>query len=180
MLWKLSDKEWIFKDENSDISFDCWYICPICIDLPCCGHSRSPICRETCKNILEIGETMQQIIDTLTPGCGPVSILFRFLIGAELTKKNFTIVSLYPTSLCGNVFCLEIIIRRIHQTMERLFHKSAKLESIRRSFTAAIRPYRPNVVVFALKRIRMAGLKRVMNSTTIVIPIWTKFHYASA
>lgn len=114
---------------------------------------------------------MQQIIDTLTPGCGPVSILFLFPIGAEFTKKNFTTFSLYPTNLCGNVFCLEIIIRRIHQTMERLFHKSAKLESIRRSFTAAIRPYRPNVVVFALKRIRMAGLKRVMNSTTIVIPI---------
>lgn len=41
-------------------------------DLPCCGHSRSAICRETCKNILEIGETMQEIIDTLSKGgCGP-------------------------------------------------------------------------------------------------------------
>lgn len=42
------------------------------IDLPCCGYSGSPICRETCKNILEIGETMQEIIDTLSKGgCGP-------------------------------------------------------------------------------------------------------------
>lgn len=40
--------------------------------MPCCGHSRSAICRETCKNILEIGETMQEIIDTLSKGgCGP-------------------------------------------------------------------------------------------------------------
>lgn len=31
---------------------------------------------------------MQQIIDTLTPGCGPVSILFRIPIGAELTKTK--------------------------------------------------------------------------------------------
>lgn len=42
------------------------------IDLPCCGYSGSAICRETCKNILEIGETMQEIIDTLSKGgCGP-------------------------------------------------------------------------------------------------------------
>lgn len=41
-------------------------------DLPCCGYSHSPLCRKTCTNILEIGETHQEIIDTLTQGgCGP-------------------------------------------------------------------------------------------------------------
>lgn len=41
------------------------------IDLPCCGKSRSALCRETCRNILEIGETMQEIVDTLEKGgCG--------------------------------------------------------------------------------------------------------------
>lgn len=40
--------------------------------MPCCGHSRSALCRETCKNILAIGETTQQIIDALEHGgCGP-------------------------------------------------------------------------------------------------------------
>lgn len=40
--------------------------------MPCCGQSRSAICRETCTNILLIGETMQEIIDTLEKGgCGP-------------------------------------------------------------------------------------------------------------
>lgn len=74
--------------EKSDISFNGRTICSICIDLPCCGHSRSPICRETCKNILEIGETMQQIIDTLSPGCGPVSFFVSQNIRAELTHKK--------------------------------------------------------------------------------------------
>lgn len=48
-----------------------FFVTPL-TDMPCCGHSRSPICRETCRNILEIGETMQEIIDTLSKGgCGP-------------------------------------------------------------------------------------------------------------
>lgn len=41
-------------------------------DLPCCAYSRTPQCRETCKNALEIGETTQEIIDALEKGgCGP-------------------------------------------------------------------------------------------------------------
>lgn len=39
--------------------------------MPCCAESKSALCRETCKNILEIGETTQEIIDTLERGgCG--------------------------------------------------------------------------------------------------------------
>lgn len=49
-----------------------YFLISISLDIPCCGQSRSAICRETCKNILQIGETMQEIIDTLEKGgCGP-------------------------------------------------------------------------------------------------------------
>lgn len=53
----------VYRFCNLNVSFQF-----ISTDIPCCGHSRSPICRETCKNILEIGETMQEIIDTLSKG----------------------------------------------------------------------------------------------------------------
>lgn len=44
----------------------------ILTDLPCCEYSQSPICQLTCKNILEIGESTQEIIDALEKGgCGP-------------------------------------------------------------------------------------------------------------
>lgn len=42
------------------------------LDLPCCGYSRSPMCRDTCKTVLETGETTQEVIDALeNGGCGP-------------------------------------------------------------------------------------------------------------
>lgn len=41
-------------------------------DLPCCDYSQSPICQTTCKSVLEIGESTQEVIDALEKGgCGP-------------------------------------------------------------------------------------------------------------